>query len=58
MIQLKVLKLCSKKNTKHFEVICIQFSQNVEMQDRNGTKLPPFKLIWISLSEQQPFVLL
>lgn len=26
VIQLKVLKLCSKKNTKHFKVLCIQFS--------------------------------
>lgn len=34
MVQLKVLKLCCKNNTKYFKVVCIQFSQNVKMQDR------------------------
>lgn len=53
--QLKVLKLSCKNNTKHFKVICIWFSQNVEMQDRNGTNLPPSKLVWILFLERQPF---
>lgn len=54
--QLNVLKLCCKKNTKHFKVVRIQFSQRVKMQDGYGTKLSPS--IPVRISEQQPVVLL
>lgn len=30
VIQLKILKLCCKNNTKHFKVVCIQFSEKAE----------------------------
>lgn len=37
--RLKILKLCCRNNTK---VVFILFSQNVQMQDRNGTNLSLF----------------
>lgn len=54
----KSLRSVAKIIQNTFKVVCIQFSQNVKMQNRHGTKLSPLKLIWISFSEQQPFVLL
>lgn len=56
--QLKVLKLSCKNNTKHFKVICIWFSQNVKMQDRNGTNLPLSNWFGSRFWNDSPFVLL
>lgn len=59
VIQLKVLKLCCKNDTKHFKVVCIRFSQKVsKCKTEMALSFSPSKLTWISLSEQQPFVLL